>query len=178
MRINPNDNKLYLARGVASRFIKNVKVPIEFIEYNDPTCGTYVDSRGFIVLPNFNPSSGDQDDRMAILIVDGSIVLQTIAEAIVTTCAFANDPDVSATSAVITGCLPATPLVALATRQLTATVLPSGSVQTGTWSTSNAAVATVSVGGLITAVATGTATITFTSTDGGYTATCVITVPA
>lgn len=178
MKINPRDNRLYLARGVASRIKGRIKVPVEFIEYNDPECGAYVDARGFVVLPNFNPSSGDQDDRMAILIIDGSIVLQTIEEAIVTTCGFVNDPDVSATSAVITGCLPLTNLVALATRQLTATVLPSGAVQTGTWSTSNAAVATVSITGLVTAVATGTATITFTSTDGGYTATCVITVPA
>lgn len=178
MKINPRDNKLYLARGVASRIQGRTKVPVEFIEYNDPECGAYIDARGFVVLPNFNPSSGDQDDRMAILIVDGSIVTQTIEEAIVTTCGFANDPDVSATSAVITGCLPLTPLVALATRQLTATVLPSGSVQTGTWSTSDAAVATVSIAGLVTAVATGTATITFTSTDGGFQATCVITVPA
>ena len=53
-----------------------------------------------------------------------------------------------------------------------------GAVQTGIWTTSNALVATVSVGGLVTAVATGSATITFTSTDGGFTATCVITVPA
>lgn len=178
MRINPKNNKLYLARGVASRIKGNTKIPVEYIEYNDPDCGTYLDARGFLVLPNFNPSSGDQDDRMAILVIDGSIVLQTIAEAIVTTCAFANDPDVSATSVTLSGCTPLVELEIAATRQLTATVLPSGSVQTGTWASDDELVATVSVGGLVTAVAEGTATITFTSTDGGFTATCVITVPA
>lgn len=177
MKINPRDNRLYLARGVASRIKGRIKVPVEFIEYNDPECGAYVDARGFVVLPNFNPSSGDQDDRMAILIIDGSIVLQTIEEAIATTCGFANDPDVSATSVVITGCLTGTTLES-GTRQLTATVLPSGAVQTGTWVSSVPTRATVNSSGLVTYVGdtVGDTTITFTSTDGGFTATCVITV--
>jgi len=179
MKINPRDNRLYLARGVASRIKGRIKVPVEFIEYNDPECGAYVDARGFVVLPNFNPSSGDQDDRMAILIIDGSIVLQTIDEAITTTCGFANDSDVSATSVVITGCLTGTVLDGTPnTRQLTATVLPSGAVQTGTWTSSVPTRATVNSSGLVTYVGdtAGVTTITFTSTDGGFTATCVITV--
>ncbi|MFY0624895.1 MAG: Ig-like domain-containing protein [Reichenbachiella sp.] len=44
------------------------------------------------------------------------------------------------------------------------------------WSTSNAAVATVSNTGLVTAVAAGSATITVTTTDGGFTAACSVTV--
>jgi len=132
--------------------------------------------KGYLVLPNFNPASGDVDEFFAIYVVDGSIVTSTIAEAEAAINAFCLDADVSATSVTIGNCLPATPLAALATRQLTKTVLPTGSVQTGTWSTSDALVATVSVGGLVTAVASGTATITFTTTDGGFTATCVITV--
>lgn len=62
------------------------------------------------------------------------------------------------------------------TLQLTKSVYPSGASQAGTWSTSNGAIATVSVGGLVTAVGNGTVTITFTSTDGGFTDTSVITV--
>lgn len=62
------------------------------------------------------------------------------------------------------------------TRQLTKSVYPSGALQTGTWSTSSGAIATVSVGGLVTAVGNGVVTITFTSTDGSFTDTSVITI--
>lgn len=73
---------------------------------------------------------------------------------------------------------PATASLAVgATRQLTGAVQPTDATdRTGTWTTSDATKATVSSTGLVTAVAAGTATITFTSTDGGYTATCAVTV--
>lgn len=57
-----------------------------------------------------------------------------------------------------------------------ATVLPAGSNQAGVWSTSDDGVADVSGSGDITAIASGTATITFTSTDGSFTDTTVVTV--
>lgn len=59
------------------------------------------------------------------------------------------------------------------TATITATTTPSG--QRVTWSSSNPAVATVS-GGVITAVAVGTAVITATS--GNYSASCAVTVTA
>ena len=60
---------------------------------------------------------------------------------------------------------------------LTATVAPTNATnKTVTWTTSNAAVATVSAG-YVTAVAAGSATITVTTTDGNFTATCEVTVP-
>lgn len=84
-----------------------------------------------------------------------------------------------ATSASISGCLVGTPLVAGLTRQLTASVLPVTAPQTGTWTTSNAAFATVSSTGLVTGVANGDVTITFTASTGvSITATCVINVDA
>ncbi len=62
------------------------------------------------------------------------------------------------------------------TSQLTATVTPSSATEKGvTWSSSNTAVATVSDKGLVKAVSSGTATITATTVDGGYTATCEVT---
>ena len=62
------------------------------------------------------------------------------------------------------------------TCQLTATVNPSGaSDRTVRWSSSNSGVATVSSSGLVTYVSPGTATITATSNEGGFTATCHIT---
>lgn len=64
------------------------------------------------------------------------------------------------------------------TEQLTETVTPSNATDKSvTWSTSNSSVATVS-NGLVTAVSTGSARITVTTTDGGYTAYCDVTVTA
>jgi uncharacterized protein YjdB len=58
---------------------------------------------------------------------------------------------------------------------LTAAVAPPNAInKTVTWSTSDAAIATVS-GGTVTAESAGTATITATA-DGGFTATCAVTV--
>ena len=66
-----------------------------------------------------------------------------------------------------------------ATVQLTATVSPSNATTPAvSWSSNNTAVATVSTSGLVTAVAAGTATITVTTQDGGFTANSTITVPS
>ena len=68
-------------------------------------------------------------------------------------------------------------LAAAATQQITPTFTPASPSNTGiTYTTSNAAKATVSAGGLITAVATGSATITATSNDGAFTDTVVVTI--
>lgn len=65
------------------------------------------------------------------------------------------------------------------TVQLTANVLPADATdKTGVWSSSDQTKATVNSSGLVTRVATGTATITFTTNDGGKTGTSSITVTA
>ena len=65
------------------------------------------------------------------------------------------------------------------TYQLTETVLPANATDKSvSWSSSNTSVATVDANGLVTAVSPGSATITVTTTDGGYTATCAVTVTA
>ncbi|WP_158233400.1 Ig-like domain-containing protein [Reichenbachiella sp. 5M10] len=65
------------------------------------------------------------------------------------------------------------------TQQLTATIAPAGATnQNVAWSTSDAAIATVDASGLVTAVASGSATITATTADGGHTATAAVTVVA
>lgn len=62
------------------------------------------------------------------------------------------------------------------TTTLTATVSPSNATnKTVTWSTSNSAVATVN-NGVVTGVSSGTAVITVTTQDGGFTDTCTVTV--
>jgi uncharacterized protein YjdB len=66
-----------------------------------------------------------------------------------------------------------------ATRQLTGTISPTNATNQGkTWSSSNAAVATVNASGLVTGVSAGTATITVTTSNGAKTATCAVTVTA
>ena len=70
-------------------------------------------------------------------------------------------------------------LNALETLQLTATVAPAeATVKDVTWGSSDENVATVDENGLVTAVAAGNATITVTTVEGGYTATCALTVSA
>ena len=66
-----------------------------------------------------------------------------------------------------------------ATRQLTATVLPSNATnQAVTWSSSDGAVATVTANGLVQGISVGTATITVTTVCGNYTASVTVTVVA
>ena len=65
------------------------------------------------------------------------------------------------------------------TDTLTATVAPDGATDKSVaWSSDNPSVATVDANGVVTAVASGTANITATTTDGGFTATCAVTVNA
>lgn len=65
------------------------------------------------------------------------------------------------------------------TATLTATVAPSSASRPAvSWSSSDTDVASVDANGTVTAVAAGTATITVTTIDGGFTATCSVTVNA
>lgn len=62
------------------------------------------------------------------------------------------------------------------TFQLTATVIPGNATNKNvTWSSGNTSIATV-VNGLVTGISAGTTTITVTTQDGNYTATCAVTV--
>jgi uncharacterized protein YjdB len=64
-----------------------------------------------------------------------------------------------------------------ATQQLSATVLPANTTYPSvTWASSNTAIASVSAVGLVTANAPGTTTIIVTTLDGGFVASCVVTV--
>ena len=63
------------------------------------------------------------------------------------------------------------------TKQLSASVVPAYATnKTINWSSSNASVATVTSTGLVTGVSEGNATITASTADGNYSATCAVTV--
>ena len=63
------------------------------------------------------------------------------------------------------------------TQALTATVLPANATnQAVTWRSSDTAVATVDASGTVAGIAEGTATVTATTVDGGFTADCAVTV--
>lgn len=75
---------------------------------------------------------------------------------------------------------PATTSVAVgATRQLTATVSPADATdKTGVWASSDPSKFTINTSGLITGVAAGTGSATFTTTDGAKVGTTAVTVTA
>jgi len=74
---------------------------------------------------------------------------------------------------------PSTSLDVGGTETLYATITPSNATNKNvTWVSSNPSVATVSAGGLVTAVAAGTVTITVTTVDSNKTASCDVTVTA
>jgi len=71
----------------------------------------------------------------------------------------------------------ATTTVGESSLKLTATISPANAPEQGvTWSSSDESVATVSYAGVVTGIAAGTAIITVTTVDGGYTASCTVTV--
>lgn len=90
------------------------------------------------------------------------------------TCALTVTEPIDVTGVVLT---PTTAEAAIGyTVTLTATISPADATfKTVTWSTTDPDVATVS-NGVVTGVAAGTATITVTTTDGGFTDTCDMTV--
>jgi len=141
-------------------------------------CGAGADlDFGFIILPDFNSSSGDIDRFVGLYVVDGELVIDSVENVKAAICAFKSNDYVSATSVTITGCPTSGTFAEGDTVPLTATVNPTGALQNGTWTSSNTGRATVNSSGLVTAGPNdGVVVITFTSADGGFTGTCSITI--
>lgn len=166
-------NEISIPRGIMNKD----GVPVTTGEAMlDASCTCGIDCCNKILkLEGYNSSSGDTTPY-ALYIVDGEVVIATLEDALIATKAFKANTLISATGVTISGCPDGDVLIPSDTYQLTKTVLPAGSLQTGTWTSSAPSIATVSVGGLVTGISAGTATITFTTTDGSFTATCIITV--
>lgn len=82
----------------------------------------------------------------------------------------------------VTGVTVTPPTVSLAigeTRTLVRTISPVDATdQTGVWSSSNGSVASINQNGLVTALTEGSTTISYTTNDGSFTDTCIVTVTA
>ena len=102
-------------------------------------CGAGVDlDYGFVILPDFNGDSGDIDRYVGLYVVDGLVVVDSVDNVRAAICAFRANDYVSATSVTLTGCPTSGTFAEDDTVQLTAVVNPTGALQTGTWTTSNA----------------------------------------
>jgi len=122
----------------------------------------------------------------AVATVDANGLVTTKALGTVVITATSQDGSKTATTTVTVSNIPVTGISMNTTTAtinigsttlLTATIAPSNATnQIVTWSSSNAAVATVDANGLVTAIAVGTAVITATSQDGGKIATTTVTV--
>jgi O-glycosyl hydrolase len=166
-------NVSYYIIGQISKFVKPGALRVS----STSTSGT-VTSTGFK-----NP-----DGSIALLVYNAGTVASTVK---IVSGSSAFNYDIPAASAVtfnwstgpavaVTGVSvsPATATVGVnSSTQLMATVAPANATnQNVTWSSSNAAVATVNSSGVVTGIAAGTATITVKTQDGDKTATSAITV--
>ena len=139
---------------------------------NNYTEGTYDDyaGHGLLVLPNVTGGMTTQNlvirDAATAAIVnesEGTFTINSTGTAAVTGVSISPTDDVS--------------LAPGGTTQLTANVAPANaSNRKVSWSSSDPEVATVSATGLVTAVATGEATLTVTTQDGDFTATKLVSV--
>lgn len=122
----------------------------------------------------------------AVATVNASGLVTAVAAGTTTITVKTVDGNKTATSAITVAAIPVASvsvspttasLYAGNTQQLSPTIAPANATNKNiTWSSSNTAIATVNSSGLVTAVATGTATITATTQDGNKTASAVITV--
>jgi len=129
-----------------------------------------IEFTGYMVITALTPADGGTNDLVTFTVEFKVANSDTVKVEQVT-------PDVPVASVTVT---PATSTGAVgSTVQLTANVLPSdATIKTGAWTSSDATKATVSSTGLVSRVAVGTATMTFTTTDGAKTGTSAITVTA
>ncbi len=133
---------------------------------------------------NQNVTWSSSDDNIATVDENGLVRAVAVGEATITVTT--NDGGFTASSAItveavaVTGISLNTSTATLnvsETLQLNATIQPENATnQNVTWSSSDNSIATVNENGLVTGVAEGTATITVTTEDGNFTATCTVTV--
>jgi alpha-tubulin suppressor-like RCC1 family protein len=156
---------------------------------DDPTAGKVAVEPMLAVSDNWKrvlfagePDFNTQDTGTRFRLVNGQSESDYLNGTITasTSAKWINEIDVKLISAPVTGVTLDQSAITLApgeSEQLTATVTPAyASDHIVSWSSDNPSAATVDDSGLVTAVAGGNATITVTTTDGSFTATCAVTV--
>ena len=125
-----------------------------------------------------NPKAVTVENGIVSAIGAGTSVLTvtTVDGSYTATCSVTvSEPTVSVTSVTLSS--NSLTLAVGSSAQLVPNVAPADATNKDvTWITSNAGVASVTANGEVKAVSAGTATITVTTADGGYKATCVVTV--
>jgi hypothetical protein len=156
---------------------------------DDPTAGKVAVEPMLAVSDNWKrvlfagePDFNTQDPGTRFRLVNGQSESDYLNGTITasTSAKWVHEIDVKLISAPVTGVTLDQSAITLApgeSEQLTATVTPAyASDPSVSWSSDNPSAATVEANGVITAVAGGNATITVTTTDGSFTATCAVTV--
>ena len=135
---------------------------------------------------NKNVSWSSSNPAAAIVASNGTVISQSIGTTTIT----ATTSDGGKTASCVVTVIPipvsgvtlnksTTGMLVGGTETLTATIMPTNAANKSvSWSSSNSAVATVSNNGVVTGASVGTAVITVTTSDGGKTASCEVTVSA
>ncbi len=150
------------------------KMPYDALTINNATVKATGETRGSItdlshlILNNCEitaPEGATFDASAYGVVLNGQIVKEQVVI----------EPVVAATGVSVNP--PTTTMLVNGTQYLTATVQPANATnQNVSWSSSNNSIATVDANGLVTGVSAGTATITATTDDGGFTDNCTVTV--
>ncbi|MCF8357341.1 MAG: Ig-like domain-containing protein [Prolixibacteraceae bacterium] len=126
----------------------------------------------------------NNDDDVATISIDGKVtgvgVGSTIIVATTADGGFKDTCEITVNNVAVTG-VSVSPTAATIKESevetLTATIIPENAIQKGvSWETSDPLIATVNTNGMVTGISPGTATITATSNEGDFNATCTITV--
>lgn len=176
--------------------VNPVTIPVSGISVAPSTLTLYENATGLLTY-TINPTNATNkvaswsSNNTAVATVDPNGQVRALSAGSATITATTQDGGKTSTCAVTVqpAIVPNIPVVEIAVNPTSVTLNagdtkhavvmvtpPNATDQTVSWSTSNPSVATVSTGGLITAVSVGSAMVTATTNDGGKTATCSVTV--
>lgn len=172
----PDDDVVIKAKFVDASTVKSITIS-DAIEHGTVTASSNTASAGDEITLTATPDAGYAFSSWSVVDESSNVVTVTnnkftMPDANVTVSATFTAIPVTGVSLNKTS----TTISVGETETLTATVAPSNALNKAvTWTSSNTDVAMVA-NGVVTAKAAGSATITVTTTDGGFTATCAVTV--
>lgn len=161
------ETKIALSDKVSDSDNRNAAIIKSIISVSDESLFTYIIINDTIVFTPITGQYGSADVEVKFN-SNGQVTTKTFAVTI-------EDPSIYVTGVTLDET--SKTLAIAETLQLNATVNPIDAYdKTVTWASDNTAIATVDANGLVTAISYGEATISVTTEDGGYTASCRITI--